>query len=350
MLTIKDPKGIAPVYNEVTQQLEARNFIHHNIRLRNTIEIDVESDKPKKVIMLSGQVHAREFAGGTFIVKQFADMIQKAQTDKKTMDFLKSYKFVAVPIINVDGREALIKEQKSWTRSGQMWKAYTNGVDGNRNFPGLQWGQVSKGNSRKSIIESKPTYANYPGTYAGSNNETMAMMKWFYQYVVVDQASAYLDLHQQGAIVYAGKEWQTEKQEQYSKKLRTQVLSLLNSGYLRRSYNRYSDPSDTGLQGQGSSLTDYAMALADGAKFSPAFGFSAFSNGKKEYMLMEIKDLDNNRIKIKAANENFAALTIEIGYGKSYLGNSSYTRSLLAKEYRNYRFDKLLTSLPDMLK
>jgi len=42
MLTIKDPKGGAPVYDEVTQQLESRNFIHHNIRLRNTIEIDIE--------------------------------------------------------------------------------------------------------------------------------------------------------------------------------------------------------------------------------------------------------------------------------------------------------------------
>lgn len=42
MLTIRDPKGNAPVYDEVTQQLEARNFIHHSIRLRNAIDVHVE--------------------------------------------------------------------------------------------------------------------------------------------------------------------------------------------------------------------------------------------------------------------------------------------------------------------
>lgn len=42
MLTIKDPKGTAPVYDEVTQQLELKNFIHHNIKLHNSINLDVE--------------------------------------------------------------------------------------------------------------------------------------------------------------------------------------------------------------------------------------------------------------------------------------------------------------------
>lgn len=314
------------------------------------IEIDVQSDEPKKVFMLTGQVHAREFAGGTFIVKQFADLIQKAQTDKGTMEFLKKNKFVAVPIINVDGREALIQEQKKWTtKAGSLWKAYTNGVEGNRNFPGLQWGQVAKGKTRKSIITSKPSYANYPGAYAGSNLETKAMMKWFYQYTVVEQAAAYLDLHQQGSIIYAGKGWQTRQQEQKSKDLRTKVLALINKNNLRRKYTKTGD-SSIGLQGQGSSLTDYAITLAVGAKFSPAYGFSAFTDGKREYMLMEIRDLDYNKIKVEAANNNFAALTVEIGYDQSYLGNSSYTRSLLAKEYTNYNFDELLLKLPSMIK
>ncbi len=314
------------------------------------IEIDVESSTPKKVFMLTGQVHAREFAGGTFIVKQFSDLIQKAQTDPKTMEFLKNNKFVAVPIINVDGREALIKDQKKWTtRGGSLWKAYTNGVEGNRNFPGLQWGQLAKGKSMRSGIASKPSYANYPGSYAGSNNETKALMKWFYQYIVVEQAHAYLDLHQQGSIVYAGKGWQTRRQEQLSKDFRTSLLALMNKDWPRRRYSKTGD-SSIGLQGQGSSLTDYATTLAVGAKFSPAFGFSAFTDGKKEYMLLEIRDLDNNKVKVEEANKNFAALTVEIGYGESYLGNSSYTRSLLAKEYVNYNFDELLLKLPTMVK
>jgi len=315
------------------------------------IEIDVKSDSDKDVFMLTGEIHAREFGGGTFIVKQFVDLIQKAQTDKNTMKLLKNNKYVAVPIINVDGREALITAQSKWTtRSGELLKAYTNGTDGGRNFPGLQWGQVSKGNSYKYTIATKPGYANYPGKYAGSNSETKAMMKWLYQYTVVEHAVYYLDMHQQGSILYAGKTWQTKQQEQRSLTLRSNILSVINKGITRRKYVRVFEGTSYGMKGEGSSLTDYAISLSIGAKFSPAYGFSVFTDGKKEYPLMQIKDLDKNTIKVAESNKNFAAVTTEIGYGRSYLGNSSATRKLLANEYNYFNFGKLLESLPKMVK
>lgn len=43
LLTIKDPNGKAPVYDEVVQQLEYKNFVHHNIHLRNVITIDTSA-------------------------------------------------------------------------------------------------------------------------------------------------------------------------------------------------------------------------------------------------------------------------------------------------------------------
>lgn len=39
ILTIRDPEHIAPVYDEVSQQLSSRNFIHHDVRVRNTIHL-----------------------------------------------------------------------------------------------------------------------------------------------------------------------------------------------------------------------------------------------------------------------------------------------------------------------
>ena len=42
LLTIRDPNGKAPVYDEVTQQLDYKNFLHHNIQLRNVITVDEE--------------------------------------------------------------------------------------------------------------------------------------------------------------------------------------------------------------------------------------------------------------------------------------------------------------------
>lgn len=315
------------------------------------IEVDMGASNQKKVMMLTGQIHAREFAGGTFIVKELVDLVQKAQTDKKTMELLKKYKFVAVPIVNVDGREALIESPSKWTiKGGDLWKAYINGTDGGRNFPGLQWGQVASGSKYKSSIALKPGYANYPGAYGGSNNETKAMMKWLYHYTVVEQASLYLDMHQQGSIIYAGKTWQTKKQEQKSQDLRTNVMNVLNKGITRRKYVRVYEGSLYGLKGEGSSLTDYAVSLAVGAKFSPAYGFHAFSDGKKEFILMQVKDLDLSKLKVKEANPNFAAITIEIGYGTKYLGDTASTRRLLANEYNYYNYGKLLEALPQVIK
>lgn len=315
------------------------------------IEIDMASNRKKNVFMLTGQVHAREFAGGSFIMKQLVDLVQKAQTDEKTMELLKSNKFVAVPIINVDGREALIKNSSKWTRKGELWKAYINGTDGNRNFPGVQWGQLLKGYKRNSMIEDKAGYANYAGDYAGSNKETKAMMKWIYHYTIVEQADIYLDMHQQGSVIYAGKGWLTKKQDRLSQNLRSELLSFINQGNKDRKYHKIYESNDpTGLRGEGSSLTDYAMSLAAGAKFSPAYGFLAFTDGKKEYILLEVKDLDQSKIKFTPGNSKLATSTIEIGYGKSYLGNSAKTRELLNKEYTNYHFDKLLKALPGIIK
>lgn len=39
ILTIRDPEHTAPVYDEVTRQLTTRNFIHHDVRVRNTVHV-----------------------------------------------------------------------------------------------------------------------------------------------------------------------------------------------------------------------------------------------------------------------------------------------------------------------
>ena len=39
ILTIRDPKHTAPVYDEVTQQLTERNFIHYDVRVRNNVQV-----------------------------------------------------------------------------------------------------------------------------------------------------------------------------------------------------------------------------------------------------------------------------------------------------------------------
>lgn len=314
------------------------------------IEIDVQSDSNKNVFMFSGQHHSREFAGGIYILKQFTDLIQKAQWDAGTMELLKNNKYVAVPIVSLDVREGIIQNRYAWTMTdGQLWKAYNNGVDGNRNYPGLQWGLVAKGNNIKSTMELNPSYANYAGSYGGSSNETKAMMKWFYHYIVVEKAVYYLDYHQQGRVIYAGEPWQYQRQFDKQLKFVDDINSVIktNGG---ATYNYMWEEKQYGLQGEGSSATDYAISLAVGAKFSPEYGFHVFNNWGKEYTLMEIGDLDNGWISPMETNPNFAAVTLEIGAGQNYLGYSEETRRLISSEYFNYNHDKLLEKLPTFIK
>ena len=42
ILTIRDPEHTTPVYDEVTQQLTNRNFIHHDVRVRNVVHVTNE--------------------------------------------------------------------------------------------------------------------------------------------------------------------------------------------------------------------------------------------------------------------------------------------------------------------
>lgn len=314
------------------------------------IEIDFQSKKKKEVIMLTGQVHAREFAGGTYILKELVDLVQKAQTNKETKKMLEQVKYVAIPIINVDGRENIIGAASDWTSKGQLWKAYTNGTDGNRNYPGVSWGTLANGIKYNSSVNNKSGYAHYVGDYGGSSSETQAMMKWLYHYIIVEKANCLIDYHQQGSIIYAGKPWVTQKHSNKSTKLRQKVLDHLNKGNNQRKYSAINESLNYGLVGGGVTITDYAMGLAAGSKFSPAYGFQVFTDGKKEYNLLEIKDLDNVKFKIDAPNLKFKTLTLEIGYGTTYLGNSAKTRKLLATEYKKYHFDTFLEYLPKAVK
>lgn len=315
-----------------------------------SIEIDIPSDKNKEVFMFSGQHHSREFAGGDYILKQFADLIQKAQIDKNTMDMLKQYKYVAVPIVSIDAREELIYNPHKWTTSeGQLWKAYIDGTDGNRNYPGLQWGQICNGNKLKFNIKFGPDYGFYAGPYGGSASETKAMMKWFYHYIVVEKAVYYLDYHQQNRVIFAGCNWQTKEQYNESMKFVENLQTVIRTKN-GDTYTYEPEELSYGLQGEGSTAADYAVSLAVGSKFSPAYGFQVIPHWGKEYTLMQIVDLDRKWVTPKETNSKFAAVTLEIGKGTNYLGYSDNTRYLIANEYFDYNFDKLLEKLPTFIK
>ncbi len=301
------------------------------------LEIDINPSVEKETIVLTGNVHARETAGTMYILKTLFDLVQ-ADT-KESKEFLSKYRIAAVPCVNPDGREGVAFDTANYTYSdGQLWKATSNGTDLNRNFPGLSWCQVKKSSDATDYraYNSKKIY--YIGDYAGSCPETKAMMKFLYYFIAVEKATVLIDYHQQGAISYAGKPWDKQVHQDACKNLSNAMFKEMNKG---NSHNYYwlGETSTYGLEGTGSTLTDYACSIAYGAKFSPTYGFCVYTDGKNEYTLLDIPRMDKNTKKlIGEENSEFATMTFEIGYGRQYLGYSEKTRKLLAQEYENYHF------------
>ncbi|MBQ6090121.1 MAG: hypothetical protein IJL07_02525 [Lachnospiraceae bacterium] len=314
------------------------------------IEIDLPSDEEKDTIILTGTIHARETAGCTYILKELVDLLQ--DNSAKARKTLSRTRFVAVPCVNPDGREGVCYNPETYSyKKGELWKATTSGTDLNRNFPGLSWAQLKKGYEKSDYLSTSPDKLYYPGPFAGSAPETRAMMKFLYHYVVIEKAVMYIDYHQQGRIMYTEKPWCGSEQRKLSKDAANHFKEFLNKGQKKSSKNKYTavkEDKDYGLNGVGSTMTDYACSIANGSKYSRAYGFNVYCTKTAEYPLIMIPRLDDTRKNlIEAPNPSLITFTFEIGWGKDSLGYSSKARALIADEYKTFHYDKVLFEMSD---
>lgn len=297
------------------------------------LDINQTTVENPKIVVLTGNTHARETAGSVFITKQLNDLFH----NENTKEYLKCVRILAVPCVNPDGRDGVAFDTDNWSYgSGTLWKANANGVDLNRNFPGLSWGQIKHGFERVSNWSDSPKKIYFPGYSAGSEPETRALMKVLDYAIIKEQADILIDYHQQGRIQYAGKPWQTNEQQKRCSDLALEISRFLANG---KTYHREPEARSYGLRGEGSTLTDYACSLAVGAKFSDKYGFLVYTDGVNEYPLVFGKRVG------KEGNPKFATTTLEIGKGTAYLGYGAATRKNLAKEYSTYNFDGLLSTV-----
>lgn len=321
---------------KIGESLQGRNIYD--------IEIDFPSDSEKRTVLLTGGVHSRETAGPEFLLKQICNLL--ADGSKEAKRVLATTRFEIVPCVNPDGREGICFDTKNYSYSEKsLWKAAANGTDIGRNFPGLSIGYLKKGVKKTKTESTTADKIYYYGDYFGCNPETKALMKFVYYFVAVEKADVLVDYHQQGRIMYAGKAWQTKAQEQRCIDAANKLGKLLSKGN-SIPYIYWPEDDGYGLNGGGTTLSDYACAIACGAKFSPAYGSLVFNDDKKEYPLIMISDLDKTSLKVSPVNDLFATYTIEIGYGNEYLGYSDSARKLLAEEYNKYHFNTILYNLP----
>lgn len=312
---------------------------------RDILAIDINrgEDDNKEILLLTGSVHSRETAGTTFIMAELIDLANKIKDkDANTLDLLSRCRIVAVPCTNPDGHEGICFNASEWTySSGELKKCLADGTDLNRNFCGLSWGMVKKGATKSPYISTSSKKIYYPGAYPASAPETKAMEKFIYYFVGVKKAKILLDYHQQGGIYYAGKPYQTKEQLNRCIDLASSLRSINGK------YARIPEVSAYGLIGEGSTLTDYAVAVAVGAKFSRNYGFYVMEGNGKEYPLIMCKNTGEayDGTKFAERNSKFMTSTFEIGIGRSYLGYTANTRSLIANEYKNRHFDTMLYDL-----
>lgn len=306
-------------------------------------------------VLLTGQVHARETGGASFIMKELVDLVNAYNDgDEATVEMLKHTRFVTVPCINADGHDGIGFDVENWTYSdGTLWKATSSGTDINRNFPGLSWMMLKNGYEQTPYRSSTPNKVYYWGDYGGSANETKALIKFYQFWIGYKKAELLIDYHQQGRIVYTGKGYgytpMNDNCEAFAKAaVKMQKLGKFGKGY-------YIDPDDEkasyGKDGTGSTNTDYAWAVALGAKFSTQYGFSVYTDKDGiEYPLVMVDSRDNKDVDFSdILNPEFISMSWEIGYGGDYLGYKESTLKLIEKEYYNYNFDEMLYFYSDYL-
>lgn len=319
-------------YDGVKLQVIGRSVEGRNLY---NLVIDFPSNKEKKTIMLAGQVHACEFAGSVYILKQYAELLEKAQNDPYIKLLLENVRFVSMPVVNPDGREIIINGGSS------IKKSNANGVDINRNFPATNAGQLKRNIELSTRISSKPSNAFYPGPYLGSEPETQAMMKWLNKYVPT--ASLYYDYHQQGGGFYYGKPWNPIEREQKKEIIAQFLFEFMNEGISpNEHYRRFNDSINYGFEGIGSSTTDYATDIANGLVFSEQYGRMVLEVNGSELPLLVYKSIENFKEYYKPINTEFVTITFEIAKGSDALGNGLEARKKMYEEYRKFKYDKLL--------
>ncbi|KAL4703322.1 hypothetical protein ACJJTC_013088 [Scirpophaga incertulas] len=148
------------------------------------------ADPRKKVIMIDGGIHAREWISPPIVTWA----IHKLLEDVTEPDLLENFDFILLPIVNPDGYEYSHTNNRWWrkTRStgSSNLSSYCPGVDGNRNYD-FAWNKV--GTSPNVCAD------NYAGNRAFSEVETRVVRDLIQEYL--NRMVMYLTMHSYGSMI-----------------------------------------------------------------------------------------------------------------------------------------------------
>ncbi|KAJ3053216.1 corticosteroid- binding protein [Rhizophlyctis rosea] len=156
-------------------------------RVIKGIEIDATNGTKANVrdVVFHGGIHAREWIGPAVVTYMANELLSKYKEDNTVTDLLSKFRFVIIPVLNVDGYVYTHEKNRMWRKNRQPNSLpFCVGTDPNRNW-GYKWG---KGGSSTS-----PCSEAYQGPSAFSAPEAKAMADYLKRRA--PNVVAYIDFH-----------------------------------------------------------------------------------------------------------------------------------------------------------
>ena len=235
--------------------------------------------KGKDIIFMDANIHAAEVSTTSVLTKFLVDLVNEYENGNEEVEkALNNVKIVAIPCINPDGYEIYNFGVES-LRNKDLWvyqnkdninfeniKSNANGVDLNRNFPTQNVGLYYKGNKLIKNTSKEKTFEKgkyFNGYTAGSEPEIKAVMSFMIKYY--KDTIAYINLHSQGRVLYAGKPNLTTEFNELTNRFAKYISSYTG-------YKVHGLSSEEVGEGNDGSATDFMAELANGFSFSTKTG------------------------------------------------------------------------------
>lgn len=152
-----------------------------------TISLDVECERGKPALLVTGTAHAREWIGNELSVAFISYILENYSKNPNLYKIIQQNTLYIVPILNPDGFEYSKKHFSFWRKNRRDNGDGTFGVDLNRNF--------SVGYQKSTNTSSNV----YGGTEPFSEPETRAIKEFVDSH---DNITIALDYHSQGNVFF----------------------------------------------------------------------------------------------------------------------------------------------------